>query len=104
MIKSVEGHFRVANERDVLRRFQSQSPFLRPLLDEIVEPSQPTTIVLQHLESHLMRSSIEKTLNRKELKYVSRRVLEALQVMHHDSFVHAGTSRQALGSLLYIYP
>ncbi|KAK4232764.1 kinase-like domain-containing protein [Achaetomium macrosporum] len=89
VIKSVKGHFRVANERDVLRRFSGRSPYIRPLLDEIVEPPEPTTIVLRHLESHLWQASGEKTLNRKELKYVPRRVLEALQVMHGDGFFHA---------------
>jgi hypothetical protein len=93
VIKSVKGHFRVANERDVLRRFSGRSPYIRPLLEEIVEPPEPTTIVLRHLDSHLWQASGERTLNRKELKYVSRRVLEALQVMHRDGFVHAGMMR-----------
>lgn len=90
MIKSVQGHFRVASERDVLRRFSGRSRYIRPLVDEITEPSEPTTIVLRHLDSHLMRASIERTLNRKELKYVSRGVLEALRVLHSEGYVHAG--------------
>ncbi|KAK4117875.1 kinase-like protein [Canariomyces notabilis] len=89
VIKSVQGHFRVANERDVLRRFAGKSPHIRPLLDEIIEPPEPTAIVSRHLQNHLWQASGEKTLNRKELKYVSRRVLEALQVMHAEGFVHA---------------
>ena len=89
VVKSVKGHFRVANERDVLRRFNGRSPYLRPLLDEIVEPAEPMTVVLRHLKV----VSGDKTLNREELKHVSRRVLEALQVMHGDGFVHAGTMR-----------
>jgi hypothetical protein len=88
--KAFKGHFRVANERDVLRRFAGKSPHIRPLLDEIIDPSEPTAIVLRHLQNHLWQASGEKTLNRKELKYVSRRVLEALQVMHAEGFVHAG--------------
>jgi serine/threonine protein kinase len=80
----------VENERDVLKRFQNQTPYLRPLIDEIEEPSDPPTIVLKHLEDHLLNASIKKTLNRKELKYVSRRILEALKVLHEDGYVHSG--------------
>ena len=60
VVKSVVDHFRVANERDVLRRFQKRSRYIRPLTDEILEPAEPTTIMLQHRESHLLRASIEK--------------------------------------------
>jgi serine/threonine protein kinase len=80
----------VENERDVLTRFQNRTPYLRPLIDEIQEPSDPLTIVLKYLEDHLLNASIKKTLNRKELKYVSRRILEALKVLHEDGYVHTG--------------
>lgn len=78
------------NERDVLKRFQDRTPFLRPLTDEIQDPSEPTIIVLKHLDNHLLNASIEKTLNRKELKYISKRVLKALQTLHEDGYVHTG--------------
>jgi hypothetical protein len=94
VIKSVQAHFRLANERDVLRRLNGLPPYIRPLLDEITDPAEPTTIVLRHLEDHLLRASIERTLNRKELKYVSRRILEALQTMHGEGFVRSGTELQ----------
>lgn len=90
VIKSVEGHPRVTNERDVLGRFQQHTPNLRPLIDEIEEPSNPPTIVLKHLDDHLLNASIKKPLNRREIKYVSRHVLEALRVLHKDGFVHTG--------------
>jgi hypothetical protein len=77
----------VANERDDLKRFSGRSPYIRPLLDKNTEPSEPTTMVLRYLESHLLRASIKRTPNRKELKYVSRRVLEALQVVHREGYV-----------------
>jgi serine/threonine protein kinase len=80
----------VENERDVLKSFQDRTPYLRPLIDEIEEPSDPPTIVLKYLEDHLLNASIKKTLNRKELKYVSRRILEALKVLHEDGYVHTG--------------
>ncbi|KAI1746927.1 STE/STE20 protein kinase [Xylaria castorea] len=88
IVKAVSGHPRVENERDVLKRFQSRSPYLRPMIDEIQDPAEPTTIVLRHLETDLLEASIQQHLNRKEIKYVSRRVLEALSILHEDSYVH----------------
>ena len=88
MIKGFHKHLRVQNERDVLKRFQDRTPFLRPLVDEMEDPSCPHAIVLRHLEDNLLRASINRTLNRKELKYVSRRILEALKVLHEDGYVH----------------
>lgn len=90
VIKSVEGHPRVENERDVLKRFQHRTPYLRPLIDEIDETSVPVTIALKHLQGDLQSASVERTLNRKELKHVSRCVLEALKTLHEDGFVHTG--------------
>lgn len=91
MIESVQDHPRVENERDVLRRFQHRTPFLRPLVDEIDEPSVPVTIALEYLQGDLLGASVTKTLNKRELKYVSRCVLEALETLHEDGFVHTGT-------------
>ncbi|KAF4627689.1 hypothetical protein G7Y89_g10467 [Cudoniella acicularis] len=88
VVKSVRDHPRVENERDVLKRFQDQTPYLRPLIDEIEDPAEPPTIVLKYLEDNLLEASIKKTLNRKELKYVSRRILGALKVLHKDGYVH----------------
>lgn len=90
VIKGVAGHPRVENERDVLKRFQHRTPYLRPLIDEIDEPSVPVTIALRYLDSDLLRADVEKTLNRRELKHVSRCVLEALKTLHEDGFVHTG--------------
>lgn len=84
-------HPRVTNERDVLKVFTPRSKYIRPLLDEIVDPEEPTTIVLRHLQSTLLQASIRQKLNRTELKYVCRGVLEALAVMHKEGYVHAGT-------------
>ncbi|RYC55664.1 hypothetical protein CHU98_g10549 [Xylaria longipes] len=88
IVKAVRGHPRVENERDVLKRFQSRSPYLRPLIDEIQDPAEPTTIVLKHLETDLLEATVQQPLNKKEIKYVSRRVLEALSVLHEDGYVH----------------
>lgn len=87
-MKSVSGHPRVENERDVLQRFQGRSLHIRPLIDEIQDPPKPTTIVLSHLKEDLLDASIKKPLNRREIKYVARSVLEALNVLHEDGYVH----------------
>ncbi|KAG8164264.1 hypothetical protein KVR01_006182 [Diaporthe batatas] len=89
IVKSVSGHPRVENERDVLQRFQDRSTHIRPLIDEIQDPAEPTIIVLRHLDQDLLDASIRKALNRKEIKYVSRGILEALSVLHEDGHVHA---------------
>ncbi|RMZ83053.1 hypothetical protein DV738_g1432, partial [Chaetothyriales sp. CBS 135597] len=88
VVKSVEGHWRLHNERDILKRFQDRTPHLRPLLDEIEEPAEPPAIVLKHLDDDLTRASRKKPLTRQEIKYVARGVLEALKVFHEDGYVH----------------
>jgi serine/threonine protein kinase len=97
VIKSVQGHPRVENERDVLKRLQHYTSFLRPLIDEIIEPSTPTAIVLSYLESDLLTETTKRTLNRKEVKYVCHRILQALQVMHEEYLVHTGNQLTSLG-------
>ena len=90
MIKSVAGHPRVEHERDILRLFD-KSPLLRKLVDEIDVPGNPTTIVLEYLDADLDQCSKEKRLNRYELKYVSKRILQALDALHDRGYVHTGT-------------
>ncbi|KAJ5061081.1 putative serine/threonine protein kinase [Bipolaris maydis] len=76
VIKSVWDHLRVENERD---------------------PSIPTTIVLKHSQEDLLEASVAKKLNRRELKYMSRCVLEAIKTLHDDGFVHASTKVTSIG-------
>ncbi|KAF2272472.1 kinase-like protein [Westerdykella ornata] len=87
IIKGVR-HFRLQNERDILLRFQSRSPFIRPLLDEMEEPSEPPALALKYLDDDILHASNTKRLTRPEVKYVAKRVLEALKVLHSDGFVH----------------
>ncbi|KAE9969015.1 hypothetical protein EG328_007130 [Venturia inaequalis] len=86
VIKGVR-HSRIKNERDVLQKFQNQTP-IRPLVDEILEPIDPPGIVLRYLDSDLLAASTSKTLNRSEIKHVARIVLKALTVIHEDGYVH----------------
>jgi hypothetical protein len=88
--KSVQCHPRVENERDVLKRLQHRTSFLRPLVDEIEKPSTPTNISPICLESNLLIETIRKTLNWKEPKHVCRSILEALNVIHEGNLVHTG--------------
>jgi hypothetical protein len=91
VVKSVAGHWRLHNERDVLKRFQARAPTLRPLLDEIEDPAEPPAIVLKHLDDDLTKTSRKQRLTRQEIKYVAKNVLEALQVLHKDGYTHTGT-------------
>ncbi|CAD6443841.1 0de4f0dd-a22d-4b7f-aa87-5fbb38e7203a [Sclerotinia trifoliorum] len=90
IIESIRGHWRLKNEADILKHFQSKTSIssFRPLIDEIIEPADPPSIVLRYLDNDLLSESYKKTLTRSELKFVARRVLQALQVLHHDGFVH----------------
>ncbi|PYI07608.1 putative serine/threonine protein kinase [Aspergillus sclerotiicarbonarius CBS 121057] len=88
VVKGVQGHPCVEIERDVLKRFQRSTTHLRPLLDEVQEPAEPPIILVKYLEDDLLSSSIKKTLNRQELKCVARSILEALNVLHNDGYVH----------------
>ncbi len=89
-MKSFESHWRLHNERDILKRFQSRTPTLRPLLDEIGDPIEPPAIILKYLDDNLTRASRKQRLTRREIKSVAKKVLEALQVLHGDSYVHTG--------------
>ena len=102
MIKSVLDHPRVENERDVLKRFQHRTPYLRPLIDEIDEPTFPVTIALRYLQGDLLEASVARTLNRREVRHVSRCVLEALKTLHEDGFVHTGTLLPGLNDKFYV--
>jgi serine/threonine protein kinase len=90
VVKSVEGHWRLHNELDILKRFQARTPNLCPLLDEIEDPANPLAIILKYLDDDVKRASRKQRLTRQEIKYVAKNVLEALQVLHKDGYVHTG--------------
>lgn len=71
----------------MLLRFQSTSPYIRPLSDQI---DDPPGLILKYLEDDLLQASNSKTLIRSEIKYVARCILEALDVLHGAGFVHTG--------------
>lgn len=88
IVKGVQ-HSRIHNERDILLKFQDQV-LLRRLVDEIVQPTQPPGIVLQHMDDDLLEAGKKKRLNRTEIKHVAKVVLQTLAVLHKDGYVHTG--------------
>ena len=77
--------------RDILQRFQSRTPLLPPLLNEIEDPPGTLDIVLKHLDDDILHISNTKRLTRPEIKHMAKMVLRALNVLHSDGFVHTGT-------------
>lgn len=54
-------HLRLENERDILKQFQGQTPFARPLLDDIVVErgpgdAHPPANVLRYWNNHLLNA------------------------------------------------
>lgn len=91
MIKSVK-HFRLQNEQKILLRFQNQSSHIRPLLDDIQDLPGPPALILKHLDDDLLNASNTQRLTRPEVKYVAKRVLKTLAVLHGEGFVHTGST------------
>ena len=89
VIKSISDH-RLQNERDTLLRFQSRTPFIRPLIDEIEDPPEVPAIVLKYLDSDLLAASDAKRLTRPEIREVAKAVLVVLKLLHSDGYVHTG--------------
>ncbi len=65
------------------------------MIDEIEEPSDPPALVLKYLDDDVSNASSAKKLTRPEVKYVIRNVLETLQVLHEDGYVHTGMTSLA---------
>lgn len=89
-MKTIRGHWRLQNEAAVLKQYQAQSQYLRPLEDEIDEPEDPPSIVLKYLDSDLRTESDRQRLTRREVKQVAKCILEALRTLHQDGMVHTG--------------
>jgi serine/threonine protein kinase len=100
--KSVR-HFRLQNERDILLRFQNRTPCIRPLIEEIEDSTVPPTLILRYLDNDALRASIKQRLTRPEVKYVAKKVLEGLSVLHDERFVHTGTLHLSQVSAMRTY-
>lgn len=77
---------RLENERDVLKHFRT-CPYIRQVLDEI---KNPPSLILQHLDDNLLHASSVKTLESSDVKFVAKRVLQAIQALHEDGYTHTG--------------
>lgn len=81
-----------------VKHYQNRTRYLRPIVDEIKESAHPPTIVLRHTDDHLLSASVKAPLNRREIRLVSRSILEALKVLHSDRYVHTGKYRDCDGT------
>lgn len=90
VVKSIRGHWRLQNEAKILKLYQSRTPFIRTIIDEIVDPLDPPIIVLRHLDSQLLTESRKRRLTRPEIKQVAKCILKALEPLHKDKIVHTG--------------
>lgn len=86
VIKSVN-HSRLQRERDILVRFQHKTPRIRPLLDEVNSDTPTHALVMKWLNEDLSTRKLAGA----QLKFVARSVLEALQVLHAEGYVHTGS-------------
>lgn len=77
---------RLDNERNVLQHFHGR-PGIRQLLDETHDPP---SLVLEHLDDNLLAASNSKRLEKSEIKFIAKSILEALQTFHDDGYVHTG--------------
>ncbi|KAH8751781.1 kinase-like domain-containing protein [Hyaloscypha sp. PMI_1271] len=75
---------RLENERDVLKHFRT-CPYIRQVLDET---KKPPSLILQHLDDNLLHASAVKTLESPNVKFVAKRVLQAIQALHEDGYIH----------------
>lgn len=89
IVKSVN-HFRLQNERDVLLRFQPRTQHIRSLLDEVDPGTASHALVMRWLDDDLLNVTRRRQLASSEVKYVAKGVLEALQALHADGYVHTG--------------
>ena len=89
IIKSVN-HFRLQNERDVLVRFQPRTPHIRPLVDEVDPDTASHALVMRWLDTDLLNLTRRRQLASSEVKFVAKGVLEALQALHAEGYVHTG--------------
>lgn len=57
------------------------------MIDEIEESADPPAIVLKYLDDDLLNASAARRLTTtSDIKYVSKKVLEALKVLHEDGY------------------
>jgi hypothetical protein len=78
--------FYFENERNVLRHFQGR-PHIRRILNKTHDPP---TMILYHLDDNILAVCSKEPLEGQNIKYVAKRVLQALQALHEDGYTHTG--------------
>jgi casein kinase II subunit alpha len=76
----------------VLKHFRT-CQYIRKLVDET---KIPLSLILQHLDDNQLHASGVKTLESSDVKFVAKRVLQAIQALHEDGYTHTGMSTDIL--------
>lgn len=74
------------NELAVLEAVRD-NPYIRPIIDS---SDNPPSLILKHLDDNLLNASNARKLDRVEVKYVARNILQALDGLHSRGYVHTG--------------
>lgn len=88
---------RLENEQDILKHFRSRQ-YIRQVLDEIEDPP---SLILQYLDDNLLHASSVKTLESSDVKFVAKRVVQAIQDLHEDGYTHTGIFTEILHAAFY---
>ncbi|KAK3169422.1 hypothetical protein OEA41_008805 [Lepraria neglecta] len=75
---------RLDNERQVLECV-GEHPCIRQMIDT---SQDPPSLVLRHLDDDLLSTSNAKKLAEPDIKFVARKILEALSALHQLGYVH----------------
>ena len=79
------------NERHILEAVRDNAS-IRPIVDSTEEPP---SLILKYLDDNLLNASNSKRLNRKDIKFVARGVLQALEALHSRGYVHTGNVQKS---------
>lgn len=58
------------------------------MLEEIVDPVEPASIVSKYLDTDLLQQSKKERLLRPDIKRMAKTILLALKPLHEDGLVH----------------
>ena len=91
MIVKTASDWPFKNERDILEAFRDR-PCIRPIVDTT---DDPPSLILRYLDDNLLKASNAKALERTDIKYVARKVLQALEALHSHGYVHTGNAQES---------
>ncbi|MCJ1411532.1 hypothetical protein MMC19_005622 [Ptychographa xylographoides] len=72
------------NERHILEAVHD-NPHIRPIIDT---SDDPPALILKYLDDNLLNASNTKRLEKSDVKYVARNLLQALEALHSRGYVH----------------